>query len=100
MDLEWAARGWRGEHGWPRLTKARVALADLGDDPNVDDVNRRRLIVYFVEDPDVARGEPVHARGAPRDRIRRIGLIGQRDDGTARPREQILVLAADTGEVA
>ncbi len=39
----------------PRLIRFRVALAYLGDDPNVDDVHRRRLIVYFVEDPDVAR---------------------------------------------
>jgi hypothetical protein len=39
-------------------------LADLADDPNVDDVHRRRLVVYFVEDPDVARVQPVHAGGA------------------------------------
>jgi hypothetical protein len=29
--------------------RSRAALADLGDDPDVDDVHRRRLIVYFVE---------------------------------------------------
>ena len=46
----------------------------LRDDPNVDDVHRRGLIVYFVEDPDAARVQPVHARGAPRDRIRRRGI--------------------------
>jgi hypothetical protein len=32
---------------------SRAVLADLGDDPNVDDVHRRRLIVYFVENPDL-----------------------------------------------
>jgi hypothetical protein len=38
-------RGWRGEHGWPRLIRSQAAWADLGDDPNVDDVYRRRLVV-------------------------------------------------------
>jgi hypothetical protein len=50
-----AIRGWRGEHGWSQPIKSQVALAHLGEDPNVDDVHRGRLIVYFVEDPDVAR---------------------------------------------
>jgi len=89
-----------GEHSWPPLIRSRAALADLGDDPNVDDVHRRCLIVYFVKDPDVARVQPVHACGAPRDRTRRIGLIGKRADGTPRPGEQILLLAPDMGEVA
>jgi hypothetical protein len=55
MEIGMAICGWRGERGWPRLMRFRLALADLGDDPNVDDVHRRRLIVYFVEDPDVTR---------------------------------------------
>lgn len=52
-------------NGDPRMAeRARLAAtdevlrglgADLSDDPNVDDVHRRRLIVYFVEDADVAR---------------------------------------------
>jgi hypothetical protein len=33
--------------------RCRAALAALGGYPNVDDVDRRRLIVYFVEDPDL-----------------------------------------------
>ena len=89
-----------GEHSWPPLIRSRAALADLGDDPNVDDVHRRRLIVYFVKDTDVTRVQSVHACGAPRDRTRRIGLIGQRADGTACPGEQILVLATDPSEIA
>jgi hypothetical protein len=52
-EMGMAIRGWRGGRGWLRPMRARAALADLGDDPNVDDVHRRRLIVYFVEDPDV-----------------------------------------------
>jgi hypothetical protein len=30
-----------------------TSAAALGEDPNVDDVHGRRLIVYFVENPDL-----------------------------------------------
>jgi len=63
--------GLRREHSWPQLIRSRAALADLGNDSNVDDVHRRCLMVYFVKDSDVARVQPAHACGAPRDRTRR-----------------------------
>jgi hypothetical protein len=44
-----AIRGWRGEHGWPGLIRSQAALTDLGDDPDIDDVYRRRLVVYFPD---------------------------------------------------
>jgi hypothetical protein len=37
--------------------------------PMFDDVNRCRLIIDLVQDPDIARMQPVDACGAPRDRI-------------------------------
>lgn len=44
----------------PRLT-VKTVRADSGDDPDVDDVDRCRLIIDFVQDPDVACVQPVDA---------------------------------------
>jgi hypothetical protein len=66
-----------------------------GDDPDVDDVYRRRLIINFVQDADVTRVQPVDARATPGDHARRIRLISQQRDGSTRPDEQVLILAAN-----
>ena len=43
--------------------------------------------------------QPVDACGAPRDRTLRIRLISQQGDGPPGTDEQVLILAADAGQV-
>ncbi len=77
------------------------------DNPDVDDIDRCRFIIDFVQDPDVACVQPVDACGTPRDRTLRVLLISQQgdgsartdEDGSARTDEQVLILAADAGQV-
>jgi hypothetical protein len=47
------------------------------EDSDVDYVDRCRGIVYFIEDPDVARVQPTDAGETPRHRPRRVRLISQ-----------------------
>jgi hypothetical protein len=58
-------------------------------------------VVVSVPDPvnSPRRAGVRRACGTPRDRTLRVRLISQQGDGSARPDEQVLVLAADAGQV-
>jgi hypothetical protein len=66
-----------GADGYEFPASYWAAPADSGDDPDVDDVHRGCLIIDFVEDPDVARVQPVHVCGTLRDRVLWVVRISQ-----------------------
>src|ERR1700690_4291697 len=68
------------------------------DETDIDDIHGRCLVIYLIQDPDIAGVQPEDASATPGNRAIRIRLVRQRGDGMTRSREGVFVLAADESQ--